>query len=208
MTFLRAFLHACCAGLLLAAGGAHAERADRDKPINVEADRLEYDDLNRVNVFTGNVTLTKGTLVIRGDRMVLRQDAEGYQYGDTYGKPATFRQRRDPLPDTPEQWIEGEAQRLEYDGRQDQLRLHQRSQLRRTEGGRVTDELFGTLITYDSRTEAVTVNGGTQPTPTAGNPSGRVRVVIQPRQPTEAAPAPALAAPLRQAPALPQRDGR
>lgn len=178
---LACMLRALCTGcaLLIAASGVHAERADRDKPLQVEADRLEYDDLKQVNVFTGNVTLTKGTMTIRGDRVVVRQDPEGYQYGDAYGKPATFRQRRDGPGD---QWIEGWANRLEYDGKNDTLRLHERAALRRLEKERITDEVFGNLITYDSRTEFVTVEGGGQQAATGNNPRGRVRVVIQPRQ--------------------------
>ncbi len=83
--------------LLIALGAtapaARAERADRNKPINVEADAMQYDDLKQINVFPGNVTLTKGTIVIRADRLVIRQDPEGYQYGTAYGNPATFRQK-------------------------------------------------------------------------------------------------------------------
>lgn len=182
----------------LAAGQAPAEKADRTKPLQVEADRLEYDDLKQVNVFIGNVTLTKGTLTIRGDRIVVRQDPEGYQFGDAYGKPATFRQKRDG-PGTAgtngpatagDQWIEGWGNRLEYDGRHETVRLHERAALRRLDGERVTDEVYGSLITYDSRTEFFTVDGGGQPAATANNPQGRVRVVIQPRQAEPAAPAP------------------
>lgn len=184
---------------------AAAEKADRNKPLQVEADRLEYDDLKQVNVFSGNVTLTKGTLTIRGDRIVVRQDPEGYQYGDAYGKPATFRQRRDG-PGTAgtngtagssgatgagDQWIEGWGNRLEYDGRQETVRLHERAALRRLDGERVTDEVYGSLITYDSRTEFFTVDGGGQPAATANNPQGRVRVVIQPKQTEPTPPAPA-----------------
>ena len=175
---------------------ARAERADRDKPLQVESDRLEYDDLKQVNVFIGNVTLTKGTLIIRGDRVVVRQDPEGYQFGDAYGKPATFRQKRDAPGD---QWIEGWAERLEYDGKQDTVRLHDRAALRRLEDGRITDEVYGALITYDSRTEFFTVDGGGRQAATGNNPNGRVRVVIQPRQTDASAAPPSASVPLQPA---------
>ena len=158
---------------------ARAERADRNKPLQVEADRLEYDDLKQINVFIGNVTLTKGTMVIRGDRVVVRQDAEGYQYGDAFGKPATFRQKREAPGD---QWIEGFGQRLEYDGKADQIRLHNNAALKRLDGPRVTDEVYGSLIIYDARTEFFTVEGGGAQAATGTNPRGRVRVIIQPRE--------------------------
>ena len=197
-----AALAACALGLAWSAPGARAEKADRDKPLQVESDRLEYDDVKQISVFTGNVTLTKGTLVIRGDRIVVRQDPEGYQYGDAYGKPSTFRQKRDAPGD---QWIEGWGSRLEYDGRQDTVRLHERAGLRRLESARITDEVYGSLITYDNRTEFFTVDGGRPPAAATagaagaagGSPRGRVRVVIQPRQ-TDGAP-PSAPVPLRPA---------
>lgn len=172
-------------GLLLAialifiAGPAVAEKADRDKPTQIEADAMHYDDVRQTNVFTGNVTLTKGTLIIRGDRLTLRQDADGYQYGTATGNPATFRQKRDGV----EQHIQGRAQTLEYDGRLEVVRLRDRAQLKRTEQERVTDEVHGNLIVYDSRRELFTVESGGLRSATPENPGGRVRVVIQPRNP-------------------------
>ena len=65
----RAALVALLAALPLAgfAPAAHAERADKDKPLNIEADNMTYDDLKQVNIFTGHVVATKGTIVIKAD---------------------------------------------------------------------------------------------------------------------------------------------
>lgn len=53
------FLPLWCAVLLAgAAGAALAEKADRNKPMNIEADSLRYDDLKQVSVFSGRVVLT------------------------------------------------------------------------------------------------------------------------------------------------------
>ena len=54
--------------VLLATAGvaAQAEKADRNQPMNIEADALRHDDLKQTSVFTGNVVLTKGTILIRG----------------------------------------------------------------------------------------------------------------------------------------------
>ena len=41
-----------------------AEKADRDKPINLEADKVSLDDNQKVSVFEGNVILTQGTTKI------------------------------------------------------------------------------------------------------------------------------------------------
>lgn len=170
----------------LAATPALAERADRDKPVNIEADAMQYDDAKQVNVFTGNVTLTKGTILIRADRLVLSQDTAGFQYGTAYGKPASFRQKRDAV----DQFIVGTGQQLHYDGKTETVRFEQRATLKRLEGERVTDEVHGNLIVYDSRTEHVDVRSGGPASATPENPGGRVRVVIQPRQTTPQEPAP------------------
>src|SRR5687768_6901822 len=81
-----------------------AEKADREKPINLEADRVSIDDAKKVSVFEGNVVLTQGTLVIRADRMIVREDTQGFNHGTAYGNPVTFRQKRDGV----DEYIEGE----------------------------------------------------------------------------------------------------
>lgn len=168
---------AIAAVLALTLPCAQAERADRDKPVNVEADSMHYDDLKQVNVFSGNVTLTKGTIVIRGDRLVLRQDPEGYQYGTAEGRPASFRQKRDGV----DQFVVGVGRQLSYDGRTEKVRLEDQASLKRLERERVMDEVHGRVIVYDSRNEVFDVEGGGRAAATPENPSGRVRVVIQPR---------------------------
>lgn len=176
-----ALLLAFALGLMPAAG--RAERADRDKPTQVEADAMHYDDVRQTNVFTGRVTLTRGTLIIRADRILMRQDADGYQSATATGEPATFRQKRDGG----DFYIEGRARELEYDGKAELLRLRDRAQLKRLEGTRVTDEVHGGLIVYDARREIFTVDGNGRGV-TPDNPGGRVRVVIQPRSDAGAAP--------------------
>lgn len=159
---------------------AHAEKADRDKPINVEADRMQYDDLKQINVFTGNVVLTKGTIVIRGDRVVVRQDPEGFQYGTAYGSPsklATFRQKRDGI----DEYVEGSAVQLDYNGKTEIFTLTQQASMRKLIKERVTDEAHGNVITYNSLTEFYTVDGAGQSASSSSPGNGRVRVVIQPK---------------------------
>ncbi|MGH7909596.1 MAG: lipopolysaccharide transport periplasmic protein LptA, partial [Thermodesulfobacteriota bacterium] len=98
---------ACCLLAALAAPAA-AEKADRDKPVNLEADRVTIDDSKQIALFEGNVVLTQGTLQIRGDRMQVRQDKDGFRHGTTWGKPAHFRQKRDGT----DEYIEGWAERI------------------------------------------------------------------------------------------------
>ena len=90
-----------------------AEKADREKPINLEADRVTVDDAKQIANFEGQVVLTQGTLIIRGDRMEVRQDNQGFKSGITWGNLAYFRQKREGY----DEFIEGWAERIEYDGR-------------------------------------------------------------------------------------------
>ncbi|MFP5404789.1 MAG: lipopolysaccharide transport periplasmic protein LptA [Gammaproteobacteria bacterium] len=184
MSLIPAFLRALLLASAFCATASWAEKADRDKPINVESDRMQYDDVKQVSTFTGNVVLTKGTLEIRGDRLTVRTDPEGWQYGTAWGDPASFRQKREGV----DEWIEGKARQIDYDGKQDTVRLQQQAMVRRTAHDRVLDEVHGSDILYESRTEFFTVEGEGGAGVTAANPTGRVRVIIQPRT-TPAAPA-------------------
>jgi lipopolysaccharide export system protein LptA len=193
----RRFLAAVACASLLAAP-AHAEKADREKPINLEADRVTVDDAKQLAVFEGNVVLTQGTLVIRGDRMEVRQDNEGFRHGTAWGKLANFRQKREGFDEI----IEGWAERIEYDGRADKVQMFTRASMKRGQ-----DEVRGDYISYDAATEFYQVLGGGAKAATPNNPEGRVRAVIQPKPkdkpaaspPVTLKPAAGLAAPREEA---------
>ncbi len=183
----------------LAAGPALAEKADQNKPMNVEADALRYDDANQTSVFTGKVVITKGSILIRGARVNVRQDPDGFQYGVVTAEPgklAYYRQKREGL----DEFIEGEADTIEYDGKADRVKFIKRAELRRLRGAAVADEMTGSLITYDNSNDVFTVDGGPgSPSIAPGVPGGRIRAVLSPRTSASApAPAPAAPAQLRQ----------
>jgi lipopolysaccharide export system protein LptA len=165
-----------CAICLALAIPAHAEKADRAKPINLEADRMRVDDAQKTSVFEGNVQMTQGTLTIRGDTITVRQDKEGFQYGTATGALAKFRQKRDGA----NEYVEGEAERIEYNGKADRVEFFNRARLKREPA----DEVRGNYISYDSRSEFFTVNSGAN-APPPGSPDARVRAVIQPKAVTE-----------------------
>ncbi|MFO1278971.1 MAG: lipopolysaccharide transport periplasmic protein LptA [Burkholderiaceae bacterium] len=174
------------AACLLAGTTALAERADRDKPLTIDADALRHDDQKQITVFTGRVTANKGTIAMRGARLEVRQDAAGNQFGILTAEPgqrAFFRQKREGL----DEYIEGEAEQVEYDSTTDTARLMRKAELRRYQGTTVADEVFGTLIVYNGTTEVFTVDG--QP-----GPGGRVRAILAPRHAASAAARPASAA--------------
>jgi len=170
--WLRGIAAFCLAALTFAAGPALAEKADREKPINLEADRVTVDDIKQISTFEGNVVLTQGTLIIRGDRMEVRQDNQGFKEGITWGKLAYFRQKRDGY----DEYIEGWAERIEYDSRADKMQMFNRASMKK--GG---DEVRGNYISYDARTEFFQVIGGGAKAAAAEKSDGRVRAVIQPK---------------------------
>ena len=178
---------------------AAAEKGDRDKPMNAEADALRYDDLKQSSVFTGNVVITKGSTIVRGDRVDVSQDPEGYQQAVSIaapGKLAFYRKKRDGV----DEYIEGEGERIEYDSRADLVKFVTRAVMRRYNGATLVDETTGSLIVYDNNTDVFTVDGGAQ-NRTATNPTGRVRAMLSPRGAAPTAGAPA-AAPVGPAPSL------
>jgi lipopolysaccharide export system protein LptA len=148
-----------------------AEKADRDKPTQIEANRMSADDTRRMTVFEGNVVLTKGTIAVRADRIVVRQDAEGFQYTTATGTPVRFKQRQDPKEGEKEGlWMDGEAMRVEIDDRKQTIELFDNARVNR--GG---DEVAGNYIFVDQRSDFFSVSAG------KGAPQGRVKAVIQPK---------------------------
>lgn len=159
-----------CATLL--AAPAHAEKADRDKPVNLEADTVTLDDVKKISVYQGNVILSQGTLMLRADRVQVTQTEGGLDKVIATGRPVAFRQKVDGR----DEFIEGFANRIEYDSVKSQLELIGQAQLRRG-----SDELRGAQISYNANTEFYKVVGQ----PDAKTPSGRVRAVIRPKPRTQ-----------------------
>ena len=161
---------------------AHAEQADRKKPIQIEADAVTYDDLKQVSVFTGHVIMIQGTTVIRGDRIETRQDPQGYQYASAFadpGKLASFREKRDSV----DEYIEGYGERIDYDGKQQIVLLTTRALVKRLAGIQLLDEVHGSVIRYDAYNEVYSaVKGPDQVSP--NNPKGRVRATLIPQNKT------------------------
>ena len=166
-----AVAYGCLFFLLLPATG-HAEQADRNKPINLEADTVNLDDVNKVSIYQGNVQLTQGTLLIRADKLVVKEDASGMQHATAYGNPASFRQKREGT----NEYIEGYGLRIEYDASAEKAELFTQARMKRNQ-----DEVRGNYISYDAKTEFFQVIGGGKEAAAPGKEKGRVRAVIQPK---------------------------
>ncbi len=184
---------AVCMMFCMTATTAWAEKADRDKPLNANADALKYDDLKQTSVFTGNVIITKGTIIMRGGRVDVRQDPQGFQFATITSNgnlQAYFKQKRENGVD---EWIEGVADTIEYDGKADTVRFVKKANLKRLRGATVSDEIVGGLVVYDNTTDVYTVDGGAG----QGGSGGRVSAILSPKQ-TASPSGTATASPLRQ----------
>jgi lipopolysaccharide export system protein LptA len=176
--------------LSLASLTAMAERADSLKQAKVDFDDAHIDEVTQTRIFTGNVVLTRGTLLIKADKAVLKETPEGYMsviLTSNAGKTASFRQKRDGGPDL---WTEGQAQRIEYDERTEVVKLFSNAIVKQLEGKRVTSEVNSPFISYDNRTEQANVHNDASGESKPGG--GRGTVIIAPRR-TAPAAAPAAA---------------
>lgn len=173
--------------------GAWAEKADRTKPLVVESDgkqAAQADFAKHTTTVSGNVVISQGTLQIKADKVEIREDAQGRPLAAAVGsdqRPASFRQKRD----RPDEYIEAEAQRIDYDGGADRVRFSGGARMRLVRAGVVTDEASASAIVYDQPSDTVTFEGsGTGGAASA--PSGRARLVFVPRNVDTAASAPPL----------------
>ena len=174
------------AALMLGAlGFASAEKADSFKPTEIKYGTLDADDVRQIYTFTDDVTLTRGTLLMKAEKAVVTYTADGYQLATLTsggGKRVSFRQKRDGPG---EQWIEGEAERIEYDEKSELVKMYSRAKVRRLEGSKPSDEVQGEFISYDSRREFFSVrNTNSGESKTGG---GRGTMVLQPKRTEPAA---------------------
>ena len=170
--------------LALAAAPLHAELGDREKEIVVGADRLVADDANRTSTFDGNVVVTQGTMRMTAAKVTVKEDAQRHKFYVASGAPVTFRQKRDKV----DEWVEGFADRAEFDDRNDVLKLYSNARVKSNQ-----NEITGDFISYDMKREVAEVSGAPPGKAPPAN-AGRVKVIILPpkkaaeEEPKKAAP--------------------
>ncbi|MDR2155667.1 MAG: lipopolysaccharide transport periplasmic protein LptA [Burkholderiaceae bacterium] len=181
-------MHAWQAALLtlLLAAPAWAERTDRDQPMQIESDALRYEEQKQLSTFTGHVVVNKGTIVMRGEQLQVRQDGAGNQRGTIHagaGQRAFFRQKREGL----NEYIEAEGDTIDYDSKTDIVRITGRAQMRRLAGAKPQDQVSGSVIVYNNVTEVYTVDGSARASDTPAAAGKRVTAVLAPRRSASAA---------------------
>lgn len=175
LKWLAVFVTAGFFGLLHSVA-VRAERADRDKAIHLESDRATVEDATKASVFTGNVVFTQGTLIIRADKMIIKEDGKGFRHATAFGNLVSFRQKQDGK----DEYIEGWSEQMEYDSTTDRVQLFRKARMKRNQ-----DEVRGDYILYDATTEFFQVMGNRESDAKPGESTttgGRVKAVIQPKK--------------------------
>jgi len=173
---------------------AFAEKADRDKPMNIEADALKHDDQQQLTIFSGKVLMSKGSLVLKAAYMEVKQDGQGHQMAKlsaTPGERIFFRQKREGL----DEFMEGEAETALYNSQADTITLTGRAELRMLRGAMVADRIQGQQIVMNNTTEVFTVDG--KANTTVGSGGQRVKATLTPRAKTNETVPPSAGTPLK-----------
>lgn len=161
---------------LTVSSSALALESDRDQPIEVNADRFNGDEVKQTAVYSGNVVVTQGSMRLTGARLELSVTPKGYRRVAVTGKPAHFKQQRDPKKKHIDEWVHADANSIIYDEETDTVTLSGKAALNRTENGISKDMTSGDRIVYNMRSARSEVQG------TKGQ---RVTTIIAPRKSSE-----------------------
>lgn len=162
---------------------ALAQQDAQDEPDTlIISDTLNYDDINKESIFTGNVVLTRGNMTLHSDRLAMREDTDGFQYGTATvegGRQVFLRQ------ETPEKYevLEARGLRAEYNGKSEEIEIIGKAVITRFICGKPFDNIQGERVIYRQQTGTYQAFGG----PNSAAPGGRVRSLATPRARADAA---------------------
>lgn len=179
MSLLRKLVIPC--GLLASCciGSAQAEKADQAKPVVLEAEKVSVNDVQQVYELEGQVLLTKGSILITGEKGNIKVDPEGYEYVDVQGKPestASFRQRREGPAN---EFMQGHGQTVIYNAKTELLTLTGDASLKRLHNMQLLDQLHGWKIDYDDVLQRYQV---TPPTNAKADDLPMAKAILSPRR--------------------------
>jgi lipopolysaccharide export system protein LptA len=168
--------NADCPRLLVAAllaCAVHAEHGDRLQAMHVDANSGEVDEKQGLRRLIGDVRVNQGTLSFTADVANIYQHPDGSKNMISEGRPVRFKQKLDGTSD----WVNGHANRVEYDSKSGELRLIGDAWFEK--GG---DTMSGNLVTYNTVTEKYTGDGGKASAGAAKADGGRVHIEYQPER--------------------------
>lgn len=149
---------------LLLAGTAGAMSSDRRQPMQIDADNADIDQQHGVSTYRGNVHLTRGSMQLIADEVVVKHDGGAVHLVTATGSPANYQQLSDK-----QQAIHARAQRMEYNIDTGQLLLLKQAELHQD-----SNVFTSERIVYDSINDRV--NAGAN----VASPQDRVHITIQP----------------------------
>lgn len=144
-----------------------ARESDLSQPIDVRADRSEFDERAGTQTLSGNVEISQGSMRIRADRIVIELENNALSTITGTGEPIRFEQENELG-----ELMQGEAGRIRYDAQAGTLILEGQATL-----SQPRQQLVSERITFDARTQKVSAEGGPQ--------EGRVSIQIQPPDETQ-----------------------
>lgn len=140
---------------------SHAKKSDFSQPIDVQADSSEFDEKSGVQILSGNVQITQGSMRIKADRITVGIELGKLSTITGTGSPIIFEQENEEG-----ELVSGRCDAIEYNAKEASLTLIGNASLKQP-----NQELSGNRIVFDSRTQKVRADGGT---------NGRVNIKIQP----------------------------
>jgi len=148
--FSHRLIFICSIGLVICMGNnAHSEKADQDKPVIVQAEKVSVNDVKQIYDLNGEILLIKGSIIVTGEDGHITVDPQGYEFIDVKSMPdtvASFRQRREGIPD---EFMQGLATQVVYDSKTELLTLTGDASLKRLLNMQLLDQLRGWKIEYD-----------------------------------------------------------
>lgn len=165
-------------------GGDSKEKPAEEPDTLILSDTLNYDDVNKQSVFTGNVIMTRGLMTLHADKLIMREEPDGSQYGTATVEPGKLVKIRQENPEKFEV-IEAQGLRGEYDGKREQVEMIGQAVITRYICGKPFDTIKGERVVYQQKSNTYQAYGG----PNSAAAGGRVRSLAQPRAKADAAAA-------------------
>lgn len=147
---------------------AHSRESDLTQPIDVQADKSEFDEKAGTQTLSGNVEIVQGTMRISADNISIALKNNALHTISGTGSPIKFQQDTEAG-----ETLKGEAESIVYDAIAGTLILKGAAKL-----SQPRQNLVSNIIEFDARTQKVKAEGGGK--------TGRVSIQILP--PTAADP--------------------
>lgn len=140
---------------------AVAKTSDFEQPIDVKADRSEFNDKEGIQTLSGNVVITQGSMVIKASSITVKLKNNKLSSIEGDGSPIQFQQENDDG-----ELVSGECQHIVYDAENGLLTLSGSATLSEPKQNLRSDR-----IVFNSISQTVVAEGGE---------TGRVSITIQP----------------------------